>query len=206
MATTKAPLFGLDASGTLGGAIVFSKWRGRTYVRKHAVPSNPRSGLQVGMRSILKFITQAWGDLATAVKDDWTDLAATDNITLLNAAVRDAQTRARMNLGTRRSPDDDAASLPGAATIDSVTAQPRSLVIAWTAGSPDAEFGWRLHRSTDTGFTPDISNLIAAVAADMDEYTDTGLTTAETYYYVLVGFNYNGDLGAASDELSGTPT
>lgn len=205
MATTKAPLFGLDASGTLGGAIVFSKWRGRTYVRRHAIPSNPRSGLQVGMRAILKFITQIWGSLGSTVQDDWTELAAPDNITLLNAAVRDAQTRARINYGTRRSPDDASTSLPGAASIDSITELPKSLVIAWTAGSPDAQFGWRIHRSTSTGFDPDISNLIAAVATAMDEYTDTGLTTGTEYFYVIVGFNHNGDLGADSNELSGTP-
>jgi len=43
MARTTAPLFSLDASGTIAKAITFSKWRGRQYVRRHAIPKNPQS-------------------------------------------------------------------------------------------------------------------------------------------------------------------
>jgi len=37
------PLYSQDASGTIGKAIVFSKWKGRNYVRKHVKPANPQS-------------------------------------------------------------------------------------------------------------------------------------------------------------------
>jgi type II secretory pathway pseudopilin PulG len=158
------------------------------------------------MRAVLKFITQIWSSLDATIQDDWATLASADNITYLNAAVRDAQSRARQNLGTRRSPADGSASLPGAATIDSVTAQPRSLVLDWSAGATAPQFAWRIHRSTTTGFTPDISNLIAVVDANTLTYTDTGLTAGTTYYYVVVGNNNNGDLGTESAEGSGTPT
>jgi hypothetical protein len=206
MASTKAPLFGLDASGTLGKSIVFSKWRGRTYVRRHTIPKNPKSGLQIGMRACLKFLTQAWAGFGATVQDDWATLAAPDNITYLNAAVRDGQARSRMNLGMRRSPDDAAGTTPSAPTIDSVTAQPKSLVIAWTAGANAPQLAWRIHRSLTGTFTRDISNLVAVVAAADASYTDTGLTTGTEYFYEITGQNNDGELGAASTENSGTPT
>jgi len=206
MASTKAPLFGLDASGTIGKAITFSKWRGRTYVRKHAIPANPKSGLQVGMRAAMKFITQAWAGFAAGIQDDWATLAAPDNITYLNAAVRDCQRRTRMNLSLRRSPDDVAGTTPSAPTLDSVTAQPKSLVIDWTVGGDAPELCWRIHRSLTGVFTRDVSNLIAIVSAATFQYTDINLTTGTEYFYEISGANYDGEIGAASAEDSGTPT
>lgn len=206
MAGTKAPLFGLDASGTIGKSIVFSKWRGRTYVRKHAIPANPKSGLQVGMRAVMKFISQIYGTLDAAVKDDWATLAAPDNLTYMNAMVRKNMADARMNLGCTRSPDDAAGTTPSAPTIDSITAQPKSLVIAWSEGAEAPEFCWRIHRSTSGTFTPDISNLVAVVPYGTTSFTDTGLTTGTTYHYEIVGNNYNAELGSGSAEDSGTPT
>jgi hypothetical protein len=206
MAGTKAPLFGLDASGTLGGAIVFSKWRGRTYVRRHAVPSNPKSGLQVGMRSAMKFVTQDWANLSAANQDTWADLASSDNITKLNAQVRYDQRLTRRNLGIWRTPDATAGTTPSAGTIGAPTAQPKTLVLTWTAGANAPEYTWYLYRDTTTGFTADISNLIAIVTAATLTYTDPNLTTGTPYYYLLKGGNYNGELGAASAEATGTPT
>jgi len=206
MAGTKAPLFGLDASGTIAGSLVFSKWRGRTYVRRHAVPANPKSGLQVGVRSTMKFLTQGFKDLSAADKSAWDALAATDNITQLNAQVRDGISRARRNLGIRKRPDATAGVTPDAPTIDSVTAQPKTLVLAWTAGINSPEYAWIIYRSTTSGFNPDISNQIAVVKAGDSSYTDGGLKTGTTYYYKIRGVNDNGELGALSLEGSGTPT
>jgi hypothetical protein len=206
MAGTKAPLFGLDASGTLGGSIVFSKWRGRTYVRRHAIPSNPKSGLQIGMRAAMKFVTQDWKNLSAANQDTWADLAATDNITKLNAMVRYDQRLTRRNLGIWRTPDATAGTTPSAPTIGSPTAQPKTLVLAWTAGANAPEYTWYLYRSLNTGFTADVSNLIAIIAAGTLTYTDPNLTTGVPYYYLLKGGNYDGELGSASSEATGTPT
>ena len=38
------PALSLDASGTVGGILTFSKWKGRPYVRTRVIPSNPKSG------------------------------------------------------------------------------------------------------------------------------------------------------------------
>jgi len=205
MATTKAPLFGLDASGTIGGAIVFSKWRGRTYVRRHAIPANPQSGLQVGMRSNLKFISQIWSSLNTAQRAAWAPLAAVDNITDLNAMTRDAQRRARLNDAPRRGPSEAAGTAASAPTIGTIVEQYKTLVVPWTPGATAPQWAWAVYLSKTTGFTPDISNQIAIVPAATVTLTVPKLDSGIPYYFRLVGINFDGEWGTASTEATGTP-
>lgn len=75
MAIVKGPLFSLDASGSIGGAITFSKWKGRAYVRQRVVPSNPKSGAQVGRRAMMKFASQYWATISAADQATWETLA-----------------------------------------------------------------------------------------------------------------------------------
>lgn len=207
MATTKAPLFGLDASGTLGGSITFSKWRGRTYVRRHAVPSNPKSGLQVGMRACFKYITQAWASLTSADQEKWSDLAAVDNITKLNAMVRDGQALARRNVGFRKTPDAAAGTTPDQPTGGAAAAQPKTLVLSWTRPvANQGDYVTMIFRSKTTGFTHDISNLVGVIDVTKTTYTDINLLTGTEYYYVVCEVNSDGEIGTASAEFNGTPT
>jgi len=68
-------MMSLGASGTLADAITFSIWKGRPYVRERVIPSNPKSGAQVGRRSMFTFLAQAWDAILTADKATWQDLA-----------------------------------------------------------------------------------------------------------------------------------
>ena len=43
----------MDASGTFGGTLTYSKWKGKNYVRQHVIPSNPRSVGQQTARGAL---------------------------------------------------------------------------------------------------------------------------------------------------------
>ena len=206
MAGVKAPLFGLDASGALGGAIVFSKWKGRNYVRKLSIPANPKSGLQVGMRASMRFITQDFKNLTAGQKAAWDTLASVDNITQLNAQVRDAQRRTRVNDGVRRGPSESSGTTTDAAATPTATAQPKSLVLAWSAGANPPEYAWMIFKSLTGVFDEDISNLLRVVTAATLTFTDVKLTTGVEVFYSLIGVNFDGELGAASAEFSGTPT
>lgn len=75
MALVNGPLFSLDASGTIGDAITFSKWKGRPYVRERVIPSNPKTGAQVGRRAMFSFLCGAWAALDAAEKATWQDIA-----------------------------------------------------------------------------------------------------------------------------------
>lgn len=49
----------LDASGTVGGTTVFSKWKGRNYVRLRVTPKNLQSNDQAKVRTILGLLGKA---------------------------------------------------------------------------------------------------------------------------------------------------
>lgn len=54
MAKTTAPLFSLEASGTVGKTITYSRWHGRSYVRRRVIPLNPQSADQVAVRNAMR--------------------------------------------------------------------------------------------------------------------------------------------------------
>ena len=69
MAKVSGPLMSMDASGKFGGAIVFSKWKGRNVVRQLVVPANPNSAGQEAARNRTRVTgaLQSWVN-ATAMK------------------------------------------------------------------------------------------------------------------------------------------
>jgi len=54
MAKVTGPLMSMDASGKFGGAIVFSKWKGRNTVRQLVIPANPNSAGQETARNRMR--------------------------------------------------------------------------------------------------------------------------------------------------------
>lgn len=88
MASVQSPLFGLDASGSIGGAITFSKWKGRNYVRIKATPSNPRSAGQTAQRAMMRFLSQVWALMTGLEQAAWDDLSKIGNVSPFNAFVR----------------------------------------------------------------------------------------------------------------------
>jgi len=69
MARVKGPLFSLEASGSVAETIVYSKWKGRQYVRQHTIPLNPQSALQINVRTAMTLLVAYWQTLAQGVKD-----------------------------------------------------------------------------------------------------------------------------------------
>lgn len=53
MAKVTGPLMSQDASGAYAGTLVFSKWKGRNYVRQLVTPSNPQTTGQQNTRAAL---------------------------------------------------------------------------------------------------------------------------------------------------------
>ena len=68
MAKVKGPLFSLEASGTLAKTVVYSKWKGRQYTRKHTIPENPQTEKQVNVRTAFTLLVAYWQTLDAAVK------------------------------------------------------------------------------------------------------------------------------------------
>lgn len=200
MVRVKAPLMSLDASGTVGKSIVFSSWKGRSYVRRHAIPSNPKSGLQVGIRSVFGFLTQHFAYLTPAELAIWKAQAEAKNLTPLNALIADGVERARRNLGWRSDPSDEDPVEVNPPTDLLATPQPGTAVLTWTPGAfPSATFCWAVYSSTLDIFTPDISNLVGVVPYLQTQITLRGLQAGTTYYFIVRGLSTNGSLSTNSN-------
>jgi hypothetical protein len=60
MAKVTSPLMSLDASGTIGNALTFSKWKGRNYVRQYVIPTYSNTTEQAAIRDIVRKASLAW--------------------------------------------------------------------------------------------------------------------------------------------------
>lgn len=206
MVKVAAPAMSLDASGSLGGAIVFSKWKGRNYVRSLVTPANPQSGPQTGLRAMFKFLSQNWAALSAGNKATWLTAATAAAVSTFNQFMKFNQLRTRNFLGVTAAYPPALVSTVCTAPTSTATAGVRQITLAITKGANPATWGWQIFRSTVTGFTPAFSNLIAAVLIDGSgngSYVDTPLA-AGAYYYRIRGFNLDAVLGTLEVERTAT--
>lgn len=208
MVKVNAPALSLDASGKLGGAIVFSKWKGRNYVRQLVKPANPKSPMQVSMRAMLKFLSQNWANVGSATQDTWEDYAAQLIASNFNAFVSRNQQRWRNFLAP--SEMDPATDTGTDATIGSwaATGGVRQITLSWAVSSANDGWGIMIFRSTSGTFSESLSNCIAVAYCKTGgsyEYVDTPLD-AGTYYYSYIPFTDQGKKGSASAEVNATCT
>jgi len=69
MAKTTGPLFSLEASGTVGHVVTYSRWKGRSYVRRRVIPLNVYETDQVAARNRIRCLgpAQTWTKHTTMV-------------------------------------------------------------------------------------------------------------------------------------------
>lgn len=195
MVKVAAPMLSLDASGSLAGALVFSKWKGRNYVRSLVKPANPKSVKQVSVRAMFKFLAQEWTNNSTAFKATWNDLADDQVISPFNAFMGFNQARWRNGLTPCRDYPASTTGGVGNATFVSATGGIRLATLAFTINPLQDHFGALIARSVTTGFTPGFENLVAIIAlrpAGAHSYIDTPLA-AGTYYYRTRWFDDGGN-------------
>ncbi len=198
----------MSASGSLGGVMVFSNWKGRAYVRALVKPSNPRSGGQVGVRAMFKWLAQSWAGLTAGNKTTWQGRADDGKYSPFNAYMAYNQSRWRdFNAPSVEDPAAEIATAP-ATTTGVATPDVRSMSLAITAGAQTADGGMMIFRSPTTSFAPSFSNCIAVVDVDGSgdaTYVDTPLE-AGAYFYMANGFMDDGTEGADGTEFTGTVT
>jgi len=206
MVRVYAPMMSLDASGTIGNAIVFSKWKGRNYVRERVIPANPKSGGQVGMRAMMKYLAQIWSAIGDAPQASWEDRAAAASVSPFNAFVSYNMKRWR----NFTSPTD---TYPEATTDSDTALGVLSLVlgersITATQAVTTANDGWGVafFRSPTGTFDTGWDNLIAALPIDGTNdvvYVDTPLSPG-AYYYDTRPFTLDGQIGTETGEQTET--
>lgn len=60
MSRVSAPLLSFEASGQIAKTQVYSKWKGRPYVRRYTIPSNPNTASQQATRSTFSFLNNVY--------------------------------------------------------------------------------------------------------------------------------------------------
>jgi hypothetical protein len=209
MVRVTAPALSLDASGSLAGALVFSKWKGRNYVRSLVKPSNPKSGAQVGVRAMFKFLSQEWAQVPAVDQATWEALAEQDVVSTFNAYMKANLLRNRNFLAPSEATPAAVAGLVDAIDTFTATAGERQITIALnTIGPVNGAWGFLLYRSVTTGFTPAFDNLIAVIHATQTtvvNFVDTPLDPDE-YFYDAKPFSEDASIGALDGEISATVT
>ena len=209
MASVKGPLFSLDASGTIGGAVVFAKWKGRNYVRRHAVPHNPKSVSQVGTRAMMRFLAQIWDGLSAGNKTTWETPAAVDNISPFNAFIGYNMTR--WGLFKYPSQAYPAAESDTAGTLGTpvCTAQIRSVLTGATVSVLAENWGMAIFRKVASApgeSRAECVRIIPAASAAAFTWTDIDVTVGLDYYYDATPFSLEGVGGTELQLGNAIPT
>jgi hypothetical protein len=193
-----APAMSLEASGTLGNAIVFSRWKGRQYVRSRVVPHNPKTNYQTGIRAMLRFLSIDWKNFDPADQLTWEDLAAATNISTFNAYIK-ANVRAwRDSLYPTKT--DPATRLVTPLDLTSITGIPGERTIQCTIIKPadNTRWGIQLSRRLASPCTGAYDNTIILFADDSADdlvYIDGPLAPGH-YYYSANAFSNDGKQAA----------
>jgi len=208
MVKLQAPVLSLDASGSIADSIVFSKWKGRPYARALVKPANPRSGGQVGMRAVFKFLSQQWASISAGNQATWETRADQQIVSPFNAYMGYNQFRARDFLAPSQHDPADTADTLAVAGAGSATAGVRSITVQQNITTANDGWGVMFFRSTSTGFSTAYDNLIAIVEVDGVNpvvYVDSPLDP-DTYYYNMRTITDDGQKSAEIGEVNATVT
>jgi hypothetical protein len=209
MVKVNAPMMSLDASGSLGGALVFSKWKGRNYIRTLVRPSNPRSVLQVAVRSMMRFLSQNWAGMTAPEKADWLLLAKATSISAFNACVAANMVRWRQYLApAATTPALETGTFQSCAAATAAGGYHQT-VITFTVAAVEDGWGIVLIRSTADDAPTDLGHVVAVIAtptAEVINHTDANLAPGKYYYWwrrftragKLDGFFSQGELSATA--------
>ncbi len=208
MVKVNGPFMSLDASGTLADTLTASKWKGRNYIRQRIVPSNPRSVMQVAIRAMFKFLSQAWAGIGTTPQGSWADRAGLTNISPFNAYMSRNQALWREFSPPSQTDPNPGTGTPPVLTLDSAVGGAAHIDLTFTLTTANGIWGVMIFRSPTGSFTTSLANCIAIIPMSTPGahvYTDSDLA-AGTYYYDARAFTTEGVLGAEEGEQSGTAT
>ncbi len=85
---TTGPALSVGASGSLASELTFSNWKGKSYLKMHRKPNQPRTPPQVAMRAMMTHLSTSWTLFSDADHDAWQTLADERNISPFNAYQR----------------------------------------------------------------------------------------------------------------------
>lgn len=91
MPKTTAPLLSFGAAGQIGNSMVFSKWKGVSYVRRYVIPANPKTVKQTANRDVFKMLNGAYLYAPAGIKQAFDAYAIGKPLTGRNKFFQDNQ-------------------------------------------------------------------------------------------------------------------
>lgn len=207
MVKTRAPMLSLSAQGTIAGAVTYSSWKGRSYARQRVDPSQPRTGGQVGRRSMFAFLTQIWDSLSTADKATWQTLADQLVTAPFHAFLSGNMEGWHNFLPPSQQPEPGRADTPSDGTLTAAAWVDNRIRLTWDVSSLDDAWGAVFFASLTNAFTPAVGNAIIVVrelAATVYDYFWTPPSVA-TWYFNSRAFSIDGAIAAAGGQQSAAP-
>ena len=197
----------IEASGTAGGLLTFSTWKGRTYVRRTTTGENPKTAEQVGLRTFFAFLSKAWAALTPIQQATWSETATEKNILTFNAFLGRNMERVRQGYAPTRVWPPPPPGAPYDTAITPVGAQ-RSckLIVGWFTQYPC--WAYVIYRSLESMSAPDWRDakiIVPAQASPTQTLIDSPLS-AETYYYRANRIGFDARFTAISGQTHGHVT
>jgi len=207
MVRVNGPMMSLAASGTLANTIVFSIWKGRPYARERVVPSNPKSGGQVGRRAMFRFLTQNWAALTTVEKATWETLADQDTVSPFNAYIKFNMASWHNYIAPTQ---DTPATRSGTPTDNVLTAavwEENRIKLTFAGAVLNDFWGKIVYATLGAAFTPAVGNAIIVEYEDSIASHDIFWTppSVATWYFNSQTFSDDGAIAAAGGEVNAVP-
>lgn len=204
MSKVKAPLFSLEARGSIGNALTYFPWKGLDAVRTHVVPANPKSADQVTQRGHMTDAV-ALLRLCQAPGAGWTslDVAAYEALGSIEATPR-----TWFNTFCKQFIDQKVAAKYGAGFRAGATTEGDAQLAVEVTRSKDPDSANDITAGTffyGTSRTALNSQQAAAVAAGVATATLAGLTNGVKYYWQFRPTAHADFVGTRSGIYSGTP-
>ena len=207
MVKLRGPMFSLGASGTLADAVTFSINKGRPYVRERVVPSNPKSGAQVGRRAMFTFLSQAWDAILPGWKATYQDIADELVTAPFNAYMKVNMERWHNFLGPAIIwPPGEIQSGSDRLLATAVWEENR-IKLSTTAISSNQQWGIIYFAKLAGAVTPAVGNAIIVELDDDMDPRDTFWTppSVGTWHFNSMTFSEDGVISAAGGAVNAVP-
>lgn len=202
------PMMSIDASGTFAGTLTASKWKGRNYFRKHAIPSNPKSAAQTAFRAMFKFLGSQWSQLDTAAQQTWATMADNAAVSPFNSYQGYNQSRWRNFNAPTQSLPAESGETPATVSAMTATAGVRQITLDITLTTLTTNWGLIVFRKETSAPSNIQTEVIAVIAATTSPivFVDRDLTPGTAYYYEVQPFAIDGTKGTVGATANASPT
>lgn len=181
MARTTGPLLSMDASGSVGNSITFAKWKGRNYVRRYAIPANPRSTAQTSIRAAMQLYTALYKANESEVIAAFDAQAQSLKVSPFNAYTKAGLKAWKSSVLVFPDASEVAMGSTSASFSLLGTAEPRGITWQWSESVSGTPIAWILtvREAADPGVSTQHAIFGTAAATS---FLQTGLKPATDYW------------------------